>query len=91
MKVSSLVIERKESYDADYPNMLVGLVQIKGEHGKMEVKLSNAVVAKVFAIIKADVQRVADYNSSQAGHAIDEAGSETVLIEDKPSLIDEPF
>jgi len=80
MKVENLIIERRESYDKDYPNMLVGLVQMKGEHGKMEVKLSNAVVAQIFALIKPDCQRVADYNSSQTGHAIEQAENEAPAL-----------
>lgn len=88
MKVNNLVIERKASYDEDYPNMLVGLVQISGENGKMEVKLSNKVVGEIFALIKTDVQRVADYNASQATHAIDEAEAEAPLLDSmKDNLI----
>ena len=52
MKVQNLVVERKSSYDDDYPSMLVGIVQIVGDNGKMEVKLSNSSVAKIFSIIK---------------------------------------
>jgi hypothetical protein len=79
MKVENLIIERKPNYDTDYPNQLVGLVQIKGEHGKMEVKLSNDVVGKIFALIRDDVQRVANYNSSQSGFAVDEVAAEHML------------
>lgn len=81
MQVKNLHIERKPSYAEEYANMLVGLVQIKGDQGKMEVKLSNAVVAQIFSLIKEDVQRVANYNSSQVGHAIDQAEGETGLLE----------
>ena len=80
MKVHNLVIERKGAYDADYPSMLVGLVQIQGEHGKMEVKLSSAIVSQIFTLIQKDVKRVADYNASQSGDAISEAASEVLLI-----------
>ena len=82
MKVENVVIERKPNYDEDYPNMLVGLVQIKGEHGKMEVKLSNQVVSDILNLIKADVQRVANYNASQAEHAVSEAANEKPLLQD---------
>ncbi len=81
MKVENLLIERKSKYDDDYPAMLVGTVQLKGEHGKQEVKLANETVAKIFALIKADCQRVADYNAAQTSHAIEEAQSEHKLIE----------
>lgn len=81
MKVQNLRIERRENYDNDYPNQLVGLVQIQGEHGKMEVKISSSVVAKIFALIKDDVQRVANYNSSQASNAVEEAEGEMKLLE----------
>lgn len=82
MKVQNVNIERKAAYDSDYPNMLVGLVQIQGEHGKMEVKLSNSVVSQIFSLIKTDVQRVADYNASQSGQAIEDAASQSVMLED---------
>ena len=81
MKVRNLLIERRESYASEYPSQIVGLVQIEGEHGKMEVKLSNGAIVAIFALIKKDVQKVADYNASQAGDAIKEAGAEVNLLE----------
>lgn len=81
MKVKNLVIERKETYDADYPGLLVGLVQIQGEHGKMEVKLSNAVVADIFKLVKDDVQKTANYNAAQVSDAVDDSANEFKLIE----------
>jgi len=82
MKVDNLTIRRRESYDSEYPGQLVGIVQIHGEHGKMEVKLSNASVGKIFNLIKEDVKRTAKYNATQAEHALDEARDEQVLIEE---------
>ena len=79
MKVENLVIERRASYDNDYPNQLVGLVQVKGEHGKMEIKLSSTVVSKIFVLVKEDAERVAKYNSSQVGQAVEEASGEYLL------------
>ena len=81
MKVENLIIERKPSYADDYPNMLVGLVQIQGLRGKMEVKLSNKAVSQIFALIKDDVQKTAEYNASQAAEAVSEAENEQLLIE----------
>ena len=82
MKVESLNIERRQSYDTDYPNMLIGMVCIKGEHGKMDVKLTNRCVSKIFKVIRDDVQRVADYNASQASEAVTEAEHEPELTEE---------
>lgn len=84
MKVQNLLIERKSSYDSEYPNQLVGIVQIIGQHGKMEVKLSNAMVSQIFGLIIDDVQRVANYNAGQATHAVSEAENEVKLIEHAP-------
>jgi hypothetical protein len=81
MNIENVLIEKKASYDTDYPSQLVGLVQIKGDHGKMEVKLSSAIVSQIFGLIKKDVQRVADYNASQASHAVSEAEASVLLIE----------
>ena len=81
MKVENLNIERKPSYDDNYPNMLIGLVQIQGEHGKMEVKLANKTVSAIFALIKDDVQKTANYNASQVENAVENAENETPLLE----------
>lgn len=80
MKVEVLNIERRQSYDTDYPNMLVGIVQMKGAHGKIETKLSNETVSKIFQLVKKDVQQAAKYNAEQVNHAIDEAKNEPLLI-----------
>lgn len=85
MKVENLMIDRRPSYDDDYPNMLVGVVQIRGEHGKMEVKLSNKTVSQIFALIRSDVQKTADYNASQAGEAIEQAENEMPMLEAQSS------
>ena len=81
MKVENLVIERRPSYDNDYPSLLVGLVQIQGLHGKMEVKLSNRTVSQIFSLIKSDVQKTAEYNASQVSDAIEEAENEMPMLE----------
>lgn len=81
MKIEKMYIERKASYDSEYPNQLVGLVQMKGEHGKIEVKLSSHVVSAIFKLIKEDVQRVADYNAREASLAVREAENEVLLLE----------
>lgn len=91
MKVENVSIARRESYDADYPNMLVGTVQFKGPDGKMEVKLSNAVVAQVFSLIKSDCQRVANLSAQLTEHAIEEAENETPLLEAAGFEEDKPF
>lgn len=84
MQVKTLHIERQATYDT-YPNQLVGLVQIEGERGKMEVKLSSLTVSKIFELVKADVQKVATYNAEQVSEAIEEAGSEQLLLPEEPS------
>jgi len=73
MKVVSLKIEKRENYDSDYPNEIVGVVQITGESGKMEVRLFPKTVAEIFRLCKEDVQRVATYNASQAADACENA------------------
>lgn len=79
MKVENLLIERKASYDSEYPSQLVGLVQLKGDNGKMEVKLSPAIVAQIFILVKQEAERVAKYNASQIGQAVDDAAGEYLL------------
>lgn len=73
MKILSLEIAKRGSYDSEYPNEIVGVVQIVGDTGKMEVKISPKTIAKIFRMCKDDVQKVADYNASQASAACDNA------------------
>lgn len=73
MKILNLEIKKRESYDPEYPNEIVGLVRIIGETGKMEVKLTPKTVAGIFRLCKADVRKVAVYNASQASLACDNA------------------
>jgi hypothetical protein len=80
MKIQNLNIERRPTYDCDYPNMLVGIVQLSGEQGKMEVKLSNQAVSRIFALTKDDVQYTADYNARQVSRAVDDAENEFEVL-----------
>lgn len=73
MKVIKLEICKKGSYDTEYPNEIVGTVQIAGSTGKMEVKLFPKTVADIFRLCKADVQRVASSNALQASPACEDA------------------
>lgn len=73
MKILSLEIKKRESYDREYPNEIVGVVQITGETGKMEVRLFPKTVADIFRLCKEDVQKVANYNASQAATACENA------------------
>lgn len=86
MRVKSLNIEKRENYDSEYPNEVVGIVQIIGSTGKMEVKLSSKTVSEIFSLVKADVQRVANYNASQATEAVEEAANQVIMIEQNKAI-----
>ena len=79
MRVISLEIKKREAYDHDYPNEVVGVVQITGVTGKMEVRLSPKTVVEIFKLCRNDVQQVADYNASQAASACDNAADSMLL------------
>ena len=72
MKVISLEISKRGPYESEYPNEMVGTVQITGNTGKMEVRLTPRTLSEIFRLCKKDVQRVADFNASQATSAVDE-------------------
>lgn len=80
MRVISLHIERRPNYDADYPDQLVGMVQLQGETGKIEVKLSNSSLVQIFSTITQDVERGARSTAAQVGHAISEIQHEIPLL-----------
>lgn len=86
MRVASLNIEKRESYVSEYPNEIVGIVQIVGSTGKMEVKLSSKTVSAIFNLVKEDVQRVANYNAQQASEAVEEASNQLTIVEQNRAL-----
>lgn len=50
MKIVALRIEKREAYASEYPNEIVGVVQILGSTGKMEVLLKPKTVANIFRL-----------------------------------------
>lgn len=82
MKLVSLHVERRPSYDDDYPNQMVGTVRLEGTTGKMEVVLSNPVLAEIFTILRANVQSIASRNAAQVANAVDVVNNEQLAIED---------
>jgi len=79
MKVIKLEIRKHDQYNDDYKDEIVGMVQIKGESGKMEVRLFPKTVAQIFRLCKADVQKVANYNASQASDACEKVADSLEL------------
>lgn len=79
MKVVKLEIRKHDQYNDDYKDEIVGMVQIMGETGKMEVRLHPGTVAKIFRLCKDDVQRVANYNASQAAPSCENMACEIEL------------
>lgn len=72
---------RKGASNSPFINTMKVENLLSGPQGKMEVKLSSKTVSQIFALVKDDVQRVANYNSSQATHAIEEAENEMPALE----------
>jgi hypothetical protein len=81
MQVESLDVQRRPSYDSDYPNMLVGMVTLKGSSGKQEIRLSNAALSRVFKVISDEVQSTASANAAQVTNAMGNAVAEYALME----------
>jgi|WetSurSiteA1Bulk_404760.scaffolds.fasta_scaffold05821_4 hypothetical protein len=79
MKIIKLEISKRENYDTEYPNEIVGIVQIAGDTGKMEVRLFPKTVAEIFRLCKDDVQNIANYNAAQASVACENAADSLEL------------
>ena len=75
MRVKSLEIRKRESYDSEYPNEVVGIVDIVGETGRMEVRLFPSTISKIFRLCKDDVRKVAGFNAEQAPTACENIAS----------------
>ena len=79
MQVESLSVERRPSYDAEYPGMLVGLVRLKGSNGSQEIRLSNESLSKIFKAIAEDVQQTAVQNAALTKRGMADATAEPLL------------
>ena len=79
MKIVALNISKRESFDPDYPNEIVGVVQAKGANGKMEVILKPKTVAEIFRICREDAQQTANSNASMMSQACDVAADTIAL------------
>lgn len=80
MKVESLKVEQRPSYDDHYPNQLVGTVTLKGDLGQQVVKLSNSALSKIFGVIAAEVQDTARRNAEAVVRGMQDAVDEPLLI-----------
>lgn len=90
MKFTNLIIERKPSYDAHFPNELVGLVQLAGDRGKQEIRLSNETIAKILEIARPDASLQAQQNALAVSIALSNACNENPLL-DKVKEIEDLF
>lgn len=80
MRVDSLSVERRPSYDSEFPNQLVGMVDLKGTNGSQKIKLSNESLSKIFKVIAEDVQRTAIENANLTRRGIADATAEPLLV-----------
>ena len=82
MQVKSLEIRQANKWNDEEKNkVFVGLVTLVGETGKQEIALSSAVIAKVFALIRADAVATAKANAAMLSNSIEEAETAPLLIE----------
>ena len=81
MKVESLEVSRRPSYDSDFPNQLVGTVRLKGPSGSLTVVLSNMALSKVFGVISAEVAKTANFQASQVSSGMENAAHEALVVE----------
>lgn len=81
MKVESLEVSRRPSYDSDFPNQLIGTVRLKGPAGETTIVLSNMALSKIFGVISAEVSKTASQNASQVASGMENAAHEALVIE----------
>lgn len=79
MQIESLEVQRRPSYDSEYPNMLVGVVKLKGHLGTQEVRLSNESLSQIFATIRDDVVKTAKKNAGETSRAMSDATAEALV------------
>jgi hypothetical protein len=80
MEVKALTIERRPSYDTEYPNQLVGLVKLADTNGSQEIRLTNESLAEVFRVITVQVVGTAKANAKAVAVGMSEAQYEPLLV-----------
>jgi len=81
MKVKSLAIERRPSYDSEAPNQFVGIIQLADDNGAQSIRLSNADINKIFTMLIRSVSEQATRNASATKYGIEQAANELLLTE----------
>jgi hypothetical protein len=79
MKVTSLEIKRAASYEEN-AHQLRGIVTLTGEYGQTTVVLSPGAIARIFNIIKDEVEVTAKNNAHMAKQALKNAADEQSLL-----------
>ena len=80
MQIKSLEIARRPSYDSDFPNQLVGTVELCGPNGAMKIVLSPGALSRVFGVIAAEVQETARANAVAARRGMEDAMNEPLAL-----------
>ena len=81
MQIKSLDISRRPSYDSDYPNQLVGTVELIGPHGSMKIVLSHVALSHIFGVIATEVQDTARANANATRRCMEDAVHEPLALE----------
>ena len=81
MQIKSLEINRRPSYDSDYPNQLVGMVELTSPHGEMKIVLSPGALSRIFGVIAAEVQDTARTNANATRRCMEDAMNEPLALE----------
>lgn len=81
MKVKSLAIERRPSYDSEAPNQFVGLIQLSDDNGAQTIRLSNAAINKIFTLLIREVSDMARKNAANTQFGLEQAANDLLLTE----------
>ena len=81
MQIKSLDISRRPSYDSDFPNQLVGTVELVGPNGAMKIVLSPDALSRIFCVISAEVQDTARTNANAVRRGMEDAMNEPLALE----------
>ena len=81
MQISRLTIERRPSYDSEFPNQLVGTVEFTAPTGAQTIRLSNGALSRVFGVIAAEVQQTARDNAAQVRRGVEDAMNEPLALQ----------
>ena len=81
MQVESIHIEKRPSYDSQFPGQLVGIVHMRCSTGEQKLVLSPGALSRMFQVIAAEVVETSKRNAEMTKRGMQDAADGALILE----------